>query len=103
MFVEQKLQAIRRNGGHAASDQIGQTVQIKQMALRIQHHQGAHRIIEQYGLHLARRVKPRVIGNFAVSDGQVTEQAPDNRWRARNGRGAGNFSHGLHPFSTTQI
>ena len=103
MLVEQQLQAIRRNRRHTPPGQISQPVQIQQMALRKQHHQGADRIIEQHGLHLVRRVEPRVLRDFAIGDGQVTEHAPDNRRRARNGRGAGNFSHGLHPFCTTQI
>ena len=71
------------------------------MILGEQHQQGTDRIVEQYGVHLARRVEPRVIRDFAIGNSQVTEQAPDNGRRARSNKGTGNFSHGLHPFCTT--
>ena len=73
------------------------------MVLGEQHQQGADRIVEQYGMHLARRVEPRVIRDFAIGNSQVTEQAPDNRWRACSSKGTGNFSHDLHPFCTTRF
>lgn len=51
MLVEHVLEPLNRNGGEFAASQLGQAIQVQQLALREQHHQGADLIVEQYRLN----------------------------------------------------
>ena len=101
--VEYLAQPALGNGGHATPDQVGQAVEVKQLALGEHHHQGASGVIEQHGLDLTVRVEPRMIEDFSIGNRPLSEQLLNNRWRARNGEGNSDFTHGLHPMCATQI
>ncbi|MNR42824.1 hypothetical protein D3C85_1613850 [compost metagenome] len=49
------LEAIQRHGGQLATGQFGEAIEVEQVALWKQHHQGADFVIEQHRLDLALR------------------------------------------------
>jgi hypothetical protein len=62
VLVEHLLQARHRHGGELAPGQFGEAVEVQQLALREQHHQGADLVVEQHGLHPRSRRQVRVFG-----------------------------------------
>ncbi|GLX89677.1 hypothetical protein Pfra02_22460 [Pseudomonas fragi] len=103
MLAEHALKVEGGDSRHAPPDQLGQTIEVKQVTLRKQHHERADRVVEQRGLNFACGVKAGVVNDFPVRDGQLAKQLSNNRRRVRNSWGAGNFSHGVCPVLTTQM
>ncbi|BDB16681.1 hypothetical protein cym2001_00460 [Pseudomonas sp. CYM-20-01] len=91
MFVEHALDAIRRHSGQATAGEFGKAVEVEQLVLREQHHQGAYRIFQQHCLDLLRRIQAREVGDFRVGDGEFCEQSPNDRRGGQWGCGEGNF------------
>ncbi|MNZ49677.1 hypothetical protein D3C78_674520 [compost metagenome] len=98
MFAEHALQAFDRYGSEPASGEFGQAIEVQQLALREQHHEGADGVIEQHRLNLALGVEARAIEDFGIADVEFAKQQPDNRRGVRGFRSESDFSHGLYPF-----
>ncbi|GGL36041.1 hypothetical protein GCM10009091_17540 [Pseudomonas brenneri] len=91
MLAEHALQAFRRDSSQVAAGQFGEAVEVQQLALGEQHHEGAHGVIEQHRLNLSGRIQPWVFGDLRVADGEFREQVPNDRGCGRRGCGVGNF------------
>ncbi|CAI8787886.1 hypothetical protein EMIT0P260_10296 [Pseudomonas sp. IT-P260] len=98
MFAEHLFQALGGHGGQAPARQFGEAIEVEQLALRKQHHQRAHGVVQQHGLYLARSIEAVVVEHFFVGDTQLAEQQPNYRRRVREFGGESCVSHGLYPF-----
>ena len=98
VFAEHLFQALGGHGCEAATSEFGEAIEIQQLALWKQHHQRAHGVVQQHGLHLARGIEAVVVEHFFVGNAQLVEQQPNNRRSLRRFGDESSFGHGLYPF-----
>ncbi|GAB5337759.1 hypothetical protein PFUM301597_22440 [Pseudomonas fluorescens] len=91
MLGQHALDAIRRHGDKATTGQLGETVEVKQLALREQHHERAHGVFQQHCLDLLRGIQAGLFDNLCVRDGELCEQSPNDRRGGQWDCGEGDF------------
>lgn len=94
VLAEHLVQVLLRHGGQLAPGQFSDAVEVQQLALREQDQQRADRVMHQNGLHFLCGWQRFVVHDFAVVDGRLAKQLPDDRRGVLGGVDVGNFCHG---------
>ncbi|MCY1513707.1 hypothetical protein D9M68_482190 [compost metagenome] len=95
VLAEHALQALRLDRYQLAAGEFGKAVEVEQLAARVEHQQGADRILEEHGLDPLRGRQAGVIQADLEGQAELLEHLHDHRGRLWRGIwGESDFGHG---------